>query len=208
MAQYFKIHPDNPQERLIDSSAAIFRRGGVGVYPTDSCYAAGCLPGEKNAVERIIQLRRLEPRHPMTLICRDLSEIGLIARVDNSAFRLIKSLTPGPYTFLLRAGRDIPKRLRDPGKKTVGIRIPDNAIALALLEALGEPLLSTSLILPGRDDPETDAGEILDAIGHAVDLIVDGGPLGTELTTVIDLSGDEPVVVRRGRGNVDSLVGR
>ena len=206
MAQYFKIHPDNPQERLIDSSAAIFRRGGVGVYPTDSCYATGCLPAGKNAVDRIIQLRRLEPRHPMTLICRDLSEIGLIARLDNRAFRLIKSLVPGPYTFLLRAGRDIPKRLRDPGKKTVGIRIPDNAIALALLEALGEPLLSTSLVLPGRDDPETDAEAIRDAIGHEIDLVIDGGPGGMELTTVIDLSGDEPVIVRRGKGEVGEIV--
>lgn len=206
MAQFFRIHPDTPQPRLVNQAAAIFRSGGVVAYPTDSCYALGCLPGEKTAVDRIIRIRRLDPRHHMTLICRDLSEIGLLAKVDNSAFRLLKALTPGPYTFLLRAGRDIPRRLQHERKKTIGIRIPDNAVTLALLAALGEPLLSTSLILPGRDGPETEAEAILDKIGHQLDLVIEGGPTGSEQTTVIDLSGDEPEVVRRGKGEVEHIV--
>ncbi|MEX2525920.1 MAG: L-threonylcarbamoyladenylate synthase [Gammaproteobacteria bacterium] len=205
MAQYFRIHPDNPQKRLINQAATIIRQGNVAVYPTDSCYALGCLPGEKAAVDRIIQLRRLEPGHHMTMLCRDLSEIGLIAKVDNSAFRLLKALTPGPYTFLLKAGRDIPRRLQHAKKRTIGIRVPENNIALALVEALGEPLLSTSLILPGEDLPETDASIIMDKIGSRVELIVDGGNTGTEQTTVIDLSGDKPVIVRRGKGEVERI---
>lgn len=206
MAQYFRIHPDNPQKRLINQAAAIIRQGNVAVYPTDSCYALGCLPGEKAAVDRIIQLRRLDPGHHMTMLCRDLSEIGLIAKVDNSAFRLLKALTPGPYTFLLKAGRDIPRRLQHAKKRTIGIRVPENNIALALVEALGEPLLSTSLILPGEELPETDAAIIMDKIGSRVELVIDGGNTGTEQTTVIDLSGDEPVIVRRGKGEVDGIV--
>jgi len=206
MAQYFKIHPDNPQPRLIGQSAAILRGGGVAAYPTDSCYALGCLPGDKAAVERIIRIRRLDPRHHMTLLCRDLSEIGAMVRLDNSAFRLVRQLTPGPYTFLLRAGSDVPRRLQHARRRTIGIRVPDNAIVLALLEALGEPLLSTSLILPDRVLPETDPQTIAFELGKRIELVIEGGPVGTEQTTVIDLSGDEPVVVREGKGEVDGLV--
>jgi len=205
MAQYFKIHPVNPQPRLIGQAAAILRNGGVAAYPTDSCYALGCLPGDKAAVDRIIRIRRLDPKHHMTLLCRDLSEIGTMVRLDNSAFRLLKKLTPGPYTFLLRASRDVPRRLQHARSKTIGIRVPDNAIDLALLEALGEPLLSTSLILPGNSAPETGAEVIEAELGKHLDLVIEGGPVGTEQTTVIDLSGEEPVIVRRGKGDVERI---
>jgi tRNA threonylcarbamoyl adenosine modification protein (Sua5/YciO/YrdC/YwlC family) len=205
MAEYFTIHPDNPQPRLVAQAAALFRDGGVGAYPTDSCYALGCLPGEKTALDRIRRIRRLDPGHYLTLMCRDLSEIGQLARLDNRAFRLLKALTPGPYTFLLRAGRDIPKRLQHARRKTIGIRVPDNRIVLALLEKLGEPLLNTSLILPGAAWPETDPQAIQERIGHAIDLVIDGGAAGAEQTTVIDLSGDEPVIVRKGKGEVERI---
>lgn len=208
MAQYFKIHPDNPQPRLIGQAAAILRGGGVAAYPTDSCYALGCLPGDKAAAERIIRIRRLDPRHHMTLLCRDLSEIGVMVRLDNSAFRLVRKLTPGPYTFLLRAGSDVPRRLQHARRRTIGIRVPDNAVVLALLESLGEPLLSTSLILPGRDLPETDPESIAAGLGSQIDLVIESGAAGTEQTTVIDLSGDAPVVVREGKGEVADLIGR
>jgi tRNA threonylcarbamoyl adenosine modification protein (Sua5/YciO/YrdC/YwlC family) len=205
MAQIFSIHPDNPQPRLIDQAVAILHRGGVVAYPTDSCYALGCLPGEKAAVDKILRIRRLEPGHYMTLLCRDLSDTGSLARVNNRAFHLLKKLTPGPYTFVLRAGREVPRRLQDNKAKTIGIRVPGNTIVLALLQALGEPLLSTSLILPGEDVPETDAREIDRKIGRVIDLVIEGGEAGREQTTIIDLTGDEPVVVREGKGDVEEI---
>lgn len=205
MAQFFSIHPDNPQSRLIGQAVTILRHGGVAAYPTDSCYALGCLPGEKAAVDKILRIRRLEPGHYMTLLCRDLSDTGTIARVDNRSFRLLKKLTPGPYTFVLKANRDVPRRLQDSKAKTIGIRVPDNAIVLALLEALGEPLLSTSLILPGEDQPETDAREIDRKIGRLIDLVIEGGTTGQDQTTIIDLTGTEPVVVREGKGEISAI---
>ena len=167
MAQFLNIHAVSPQDRLISQAAAVLRSGGVIVYPTDSCYAFGAISNNKAAVDRIIRIRRLPPRHNMTLICRDLTDIGNYAKLDNIAYRFIKNLTPGPYTFLLRASRDVPRRLQHPQKKTIGLRIPDNRIALALLASLGEPLLSTSLILPGHDRPETEPESIRSILQHS-----------------------------------------
>jgi len=206
MAQFFRIHPDNPQGRLVSQSVVILRRGGIIVYPTDSCYALGCMAGNHEGVERIVRIRRLDPLHHMTLLCRDLSDLGSMARVDNTAFRLLRSLTPGPYTFLLRASRNVPRRLVHPRRKTIGLRVPGHKIALELLESLGEPLLSTSLILPGQELPETDPELIRDRIGEAVDLIIDGGPCGYEQTTIIDLAADTPGLVRQGKGPVGRLM--
>ena len=206
MAQYFKIHPDNPQQRLITQSIAIIRQGGVIAYPTDSCYALGCLIGIKSAQDRMLQIRGLNPGHPLTIICRDLSEISSIAKVENTAFRLIKRLTPGPYTFLLKASRDIPKRLQHSKRKTIGLRVPDNQICQALLEALAEPLLSTSMVLPGQDIPETDPLEINDKIGPEIDLILDGGSIGSEVTTIIDMAQDSPEIIRAGKGDVSFTI--
>ena len=206
MGQYLEIHKDNPQARLISQSATILRRGGVVVYPTDSCYALGCHIGDKTAMDRIIRLRQLGERHNMTLICRDLSEISSFAKVGNSDFRLIKSLTPGPYTFLLKATRDVPKRLQHPKRKTIGMRIPDNKIALALLDSLGEPLISTSLILPGDEFPMNEPDEIEQRLINEVDLIIDGGHGGISQTTVLDLTMDEPHIVREGLGEVSNLM--
>ena len=206
MAQFLRIHADSPQERLISQAAAALRAGGVIAYPTDSCYALGAVSVNKAAVDRIIRIRRLSPKHNMTLVCRDLTDIGNYARLDNAAFRFIKHLTPGPYTFLLRASRDVPRRLQHPQKKTIGLRIPDNRIALALLASLGEPLLSTSLILPGRDRPETEPDEIRSFLQHQVDLVIDGGAGGLDPTTVLDLTSDSPVIIRAGKGNVSRLI--
>lgn len=205
MAQIFSIHPDNPQPRLIGQVVDILRHGGVVAYPTDSCYALGCLPGEKAAVDKILRIRRLAAGHYMTLLCRDLSDTGNLARVDNKSFRLLKALTPGPYTFVLKANREVPRRLQDSKAKTIGIRVPDSTIILALLQALGEPLLSTSLILPGEDLPETDPGEIDRKIGGFIDLVIEGGEAGSEQTTIIDLTGEEPVVIREGKGDVEGI---
>ena len=202
MAQYFKIHPDNPQKRLIGQAATIIRDSGVAAYPTDSCYALGCLFSDKSAIDRIKQIRQLDDKHHLTLLCRDLTDIGSFAKLDNAAYRLIKSLTPGPYTFLLKASRDVPRRIQHPQRKTIGLRIPDNRVALALLEALGEPMLSTSLILPGAEDPETDVEQIRAKLGKLIDVIIDGGDGEPEQTSVVDLSGDTPVVVREGKGDV------
>lgn len=207
MAQYFKIHPDNPQQRLIDQAAAILRRGGVAAYPTDSCYALGCLYSNKAAIDRIKHIRQLDEKHHLTLLCRDLTEIGSFARLDNSAFRLIKSLTPGPYTFLLQASRDVPRRLQHPHRKTIGLRIPDNRIALALLETLGEPMLSTSLILPDSEQPETDVEQIKAKLGKRIDVIIDGGGGEPEQTSVVDLAGAAPEVVRQGKGDISRFTG-
>ncbi|MGL5238053.1 MAG: L-threonylcarbamoyladenylate synthase [Plesiomonas shigelloides] len=201
MSQFFYIHPDNPQARLINQAVALLREGAVVVYPTDSGYAMGCMLGDKHAMDRIVRIRQLDPEHNFTLVCRDLSEISLYAQVSNSAFRLIKNNTPGAYTFILKATKEVPRRLMTPKRKTIGLRVPDNNIAQALLEALGEPLMSTSLILPGNDFTESDPEEIRDHLEHQVDLIINGGYLGQQPTTVIDLTEDAPVIVREGVAN-------
>ncbi|MGL4268690.1 MAG: L-threonylcarbamoyladenylate synthase [Plesiomonas sp.] len=198
MSQFFYIHPDNPQTRLISQAVAMLRDGAVVVYPTDSGYAMGCMVGDKHAMDRIVRIRQLDPEHNFTLVCRDLSEISLYAQVSNTAFRLIKNNTPGAYTFILKATKEVPRRLMTPKRKTIGLRVPDNNIAQALLEALGEPLMSTSLILPGNDVTESDPEEIRDHLEHQVDLIINGGYLGQQPTTVIDLTEDAPIVVREG----------
>ncbi|MGL5006378.1 MAG: L-threonylcarbamoyladenylate synthase [Plesiomonas sp.] len=198
MSQFFYIHPDNPQTRLINQTVTLLREGAVIVYPTDSGYAMGCMVGDKHAMDRIVRLRQLDPEHNFTLVCRDLSELSLYAQVGNSAFRLIKNNTPNAYTFILKATKEVPRRLMTPKRKTIGLRVPNNTIAQALLEALGEPLMSTSLILPGNDFAESDPEEIRDNLEHQVDLIINGGYLGQQPTTVIDLTDDAPVIVREG----------
>lgn len=200
MSQFFQIHPVNPQARLIDQAVAIVRAGGVVVLPTDSAYALGCQLEDKGALERIRRLRRLDENHNFTLLCRDLSELGTYARVDNAAYRLVRNHTPGPYTFILKATGEVPRRLLHPKRKTVGLRVPENRIALAVLEALGEPLMSVSLILPGDEVPLTDPYDIRQTLEHDVDLVIDGGYCGMEPTTVVDLSEGEPVIIRRGLG--------
>ncbi len=207
MSQFFQIHPDNPQPRLIAQAVTIVRHGGVIVLPSDSCYALGCQLGDKAASDRIRRLRQLDARHNFTLMCRDLSEIGVYAKVDNTAFRLIKSLTPGPYTFILPATSEVPRRLLHPKRKTIGLRIPDNAIAAALLEQLGEPLMTTTLQLPGDEYPMIDPYEIRQVLHKQVDLVIDGGYCGMEHSTVIDLTGEAPQVVREGKGPLDGLRG-
>tara|TARA_R110002072_G_scaffold74374_4_gene176286 strand:- start:55600 stop:56223 length:624 start_codon:yes stop_codon:yes gene_type:complete len=206
MAQYFKIHSENPQARLVSQSVSILRQGGVIAYPTDSSYALGCCMGEKTALERIRKLRQIPAEQNMTLFCRDLSEIASYASVNNSAFRMMKSMTPGPYTFILKAKRDVPKRLQHPKRKTIGIRIPNNPISLALLSALGEPMISISLVLPNEDLPETEPEVIDDKIGKQVDLIIDGEAGGLDFTTILDMTGDEPVILREGLGAADLAV--
>ncbi|GAB3516137.1 MULTISPECIES: L-threonylcarbamoyladenylate synthase [Photobacterium] len=201
MSQFFYVHPETPQNRLINQAVAIIRNGGVIVYPTDSGYALGCQLENKQALERICQIRRLNDKHNFTLLCRDLSELSLYARVDNTAFRLLRNNTPGAYTFIFKGTKEVPRRLMNPKRKTIGIRVPDNAIALALLDALGEPMMSTSLILPDSDVAESDPDEIRDKLEHAVDLIINGGYLGEQPTTVIDFSNDEMEVARVGAGD-------
>jgi tRNA threonylcarbamoyl adenosine modification protein (Sua5/YciO/YrdC/YwlC family) len=202
MSQFFIIHPDNPNPRLIRQTAEVLRSGGVVVYPTDSCYALGCHLDDKQAVTRIRQIRKLDEHHNMTLMCRDLSEISHYARVDNTKFRLLKSNTPGSYTFILEATKEVPKRLQHPRRSTIGIRIPNHPVALALLEELGEPMSSCTLILPEEGGPLNDAEHIRDVLEKRVDLVIDGGAVGTNFTTVIDLTGDVPVLRRRGKGDV------
>lgn len=206
MAQFFHIHPESPQKRLISRAAKILCDGGVVIYPTDSCYAIGCQIGDKEALERIRRIRGLDDRHNLTLMCKDLSEIGTYAKVSNTAFRLMKTLTPGPYTFLLLATRDVPKRLQHPKRKTIGVRVPDNVITLAMLEEMQQPILTTSLILPGQELPMTDPQEINNVLGKQVELIIDGGVCGLEPTTVIDLIDDQVVVLRQGKGDT-SVIG-
>jgi len=206
MSQFFYVHPDNPQARLISQSVAIIRNGGVIIYPTDSGYALGCLIGDKSALERICKIRKLDKEHNFTLLCRDLSELSLYARVDNSAYRTLKNNTPGPFTFIFKGTKEVPRRLVNLKRKTIGIRVPDNNIALALLEALGEPMMSTSLILPGNTGTEFDPEEIRDQLEGQVDLIINGGYLGEQATTVIDYSEGEPVLVRQGAGDASSFV--
>ncbi|UXI02219.1 L-threonylcarbamoyladenylate synthase [Photobacterium sp. TY1-4] len=201
MSQFFYVHPETPQNRLITQAVAIIRSGGVIVYPTDSGYALGCQLENKQALERICRIRRLDDKHNFTLLCRDLSELSLYARVDNTAFRLLRNNTPGAYTFIFKGTKEVPRRLMNPKRKTIGIRVPDNAIALALLEALGEPMMSTSLILPNNTVAESDPDDIRDKLEHAVDLIINGGFLGEQPTTVIDFSNDTVEIARQGAGN-------
>ena len=201
MAQFFAIHPDNPQDRLIKQAADIVRGGGVVAYPTDSCYALGCQLGDKAAMERILNIRQIDQKHHLTLMCADLSELGTYAKVDNSQFRLLKATTPGSYTFILQASKEVPARTLHPKRKTIGLRVPDNTIALALLAELGEPLLSCTLMLPEDDEPLTDPYEIRDRLEHSVDAIIDGGWCGTEPTTVIDMT-DGIELVRQGKGEL------
>ena len=202
MSQLFIIHSNNPQLRLIKQAAELVRKGAVIVYPTDSGYALGCHLGDKDAVMRIRKIRGVDEKHHMTLVCRDLSEIAHYARVDNVQFRLLKSNTPGSYTFILDATKEVPKRLQHPKRSTIGLRIPDHPVALALLEELGEPLLSSSLILPGEETTMHDAEEINELLANQVDLVIDGGPVGLEPTTVIDLTGAAPLLIRRGKGDI------
>jgi tRNA threonylcarbamoyl adenosine modification protein (Sua5/YciO/YrdC/YwlC family) len=201
MAQLFSVHPQTPQRRLLERAAQLVRNGAVIVYPTDSCYALGCHIGDKAALERIRAIRRLDERHHMTLVCRDLSQIAQYARVDNLQFRMLKSATPGSFTFILRATREVPRRLQHPKRATIGIRIPDHPVALGLLDALGEPLLSTTLMLPGEALPLNDAEEIRERLQHDVDLVIDSGGCGIDPTTVVDLTGERPMVLREGRGD-------
>lgn len=201
MAQFFQIHPDNPQARLIRQAADIIRGGGVIIYPTDSSYALGCGIGDKAALERIRQIRRLDDRHNFTLVCRDLSEVSQYTKIDNTAHRIIKSLTPGPYTFILPATKEVPKRLIQAKRKTIGIRIPDNNIALDLAQELNEPIMSTTLILPGDDTPLMDPYDMKDTLGNQVDLIIDGGYCGYEPTTVVNMYDGEIALGRVGKGD-------
>ncbi|WP_068714013.1 L-threonylcarbamoyladenylate synthase [Vibrio tritonius] len=201
MSQYFYVHPENPQTRLINQAVAIVRNGGVIVYPTDSGYAIGCQLENKHALERICQIRRLSDDHNFSLMCRDLSELSIYARVDNTAFRLLKNNTPGPYTFIFKGTKEVPRRLMNSKRKTIGIRVPNNKIALDLLEAMGEPLMSTSLILPGNSVTESDPEEIRDRLEHAVDVILNGGYLGEQPTTVVDFSDDDIRIERLGSGD-------
>jgi tRNA threonylcarbamoyl adenosine modification protein (Sua5/YciO/YrdC/YwlC family) len=206
MSQFFVVHSANPQPRLIKQIADLVRGGAVIVYPTDSGYALGCHLGDKDAVARIRQIRGVDDKHHMTLVCRDLSEIAHYSRVDNVQFRLLKSNTPGSYTFILDATKEVPKRLQHPKRNTIGLRIPDHPVALALLEELGEPLLSSSLIMPGEEEIMHDAEEIKERLSRQVDLVIDGGPVGLEPTTVIDLTGSAPVLIRKGKGDVAPFV--
>jgi len=203
MSQFFEIHPENPQQRLIRQAVSILRQGGVMAYPTDSSYALGCLVGDKNAMERIRRIRRLDDKHNFTLVCRDLGEISHYARMDNAAFRMLKAYTPGPFTFIFKATHEVPRRLQNPKRKTIGIRIPDHRIVQALLDELGEPIMSSTLYLPERDFPETEAWEIRERIEHELDVIIDGGACSPEPTTVVDVSGSVPEILRAGRGAIE-----
>jgi tRNA threonylcarbamoyl adenosine modification protein (Sua5/YciO/YrdC/YwlC family) len=206
MAQYFEIDPRHPQPRLIARAAEIVRAGGSIAYPTDSCYALGCHTGDKDAMLRLRRIRRVDERHHFTLMCRDLSEIGAYARVDNARYRLLKALTPGSYTFILEATRELPRRLLHPRRRTIGLRVPDHPVAQALLAALGEPLLSSTLILPDDELPLNDGREIRQRLEHDVDLVLDGGSCGTEPTTVVDLTGPVARILREGKGPIALLV--
>jgi len=206
MAQYFRVHPDNPQKRLLRQAVEIVRRGGVIVYPTDSAYALGCQLGERSALERIQRIRALDEGHHFTLACRDLSELSSYAMVSDRVYRLLKAHTPGPYTFVLPSTRQVPKRLLHPKQKTIGLRVPEHRITQALLEELGEALMTTTLILPGESLPLCDPEDIAQKLGKHVELVIDGGSGGLVPTTLIDLSGDAPVVLRSGRGDAAAFL--
>ncbi len=201
MSQFFQIHPDNPQKRLVQQAVEILNKGGVIVYPTDCAYAIGCHLGDKTAVDRIKKIRKLDDKHNFTLVCRDLSELGVYAKVNNQQYRLLRNSTPGAYTFILRATSEVPRRLLHAKRKTIGLRIPDSNIALAIMEELGEPIMSTSLILPGETEPLTDPYDIREVLQHHVDLVIDGGYCGMEATSVINLVEDIPEIIREGAGD-------
>ncbi|MGW7549593.1 L-threonylcarbamoyladenylate synthase [Streptomyces sp. NPDC054770] len=201
MAKYFDVHPDNPQPRSISQIADSVRSGSLIAYPTDSCYALGCQLGSRDGIDRIRSIRHLDGRHHFTLMCRDFAQLGQFVHVDNDVFRAVKASTPGSYTFILPATREVPRKLLHPKKKTVGVRIPDHVVTQALLEELGEPLLSSTLLLPDEEEPLTQGWEIKDRLDHQVDAVVDSGECGTEPTTVIDFSGGEAEIVRRGAGD-------
>lgn len=201
MSQFFQIHPENPQTRLIKQAVQLINTGGIVALPTDSGYALVCQLDDKNGVERLRRLRGVDEKHHMTLLCRDLSEISLYARVDNRQFRMLKAATPGPYTIILEASKEVPRRLSHPSRKSIGLRVPEHRITQALLEELGQPLVSTTLILPGEPDPLTDPDEIRDKLEKLVELVIDGGPCAMEPTTVVDLTGDEPLLLREGCGD-------
>ena len=205
MSQFFKIHGRNPQLRLLNRAVAMIRDGAVIVYPTDSCYALGCHIGDKLAQDRIRRIRRLGPEHNFTLVCRDLSQLSEYGKLDNVSYRLMRALTPGPYTFLLRASREVPRRLQNPRRKTIGVRVPDHVVAHGLLDALGEPLMNSTLLLPDEEMAMTEPELIRERLGDAVDLVIDGGNCGFEPTTVVDLVDGEPQVLRVGRGPIDML---
>lgn len=203
MSQYFAVHPTHPQPRLIAQAAAIIRAGGVIAYPTDSCYALGCQIGDKEAMQRLRNIRKIDDKHHLTLMCRDLSEIAAYAQVNNVQYRLLKKLTPGSYTFILQASREVPRRLLHPRRKTIGMRIPGHAVALALLAAVNEPLLSATLILPGDALPLNDAEDIRERLEQALDLVLDAGPCGIDPTTMVDLTGASPQILRQGKGSAE-----
>lgn len=206
MSQFFSIHPENPQARLVRQAVEIIRKGGIIVYPTDSAYALGCHIGDKKALDKIRQIRQLDKNHNFTLMCRDLSELSVYAKVDNQVYRSLKAHTPGPYTFILEATSEVPRRLMHAKRKTIGLRVPENAIALALLEDLGEAIMSATLIMPGDEYPLTDPYDIRDLLEHHVDLIIEGGYCGLEPTTVVDLTGEAPEVTRQGVGQFDDFL--
>jgi tRNA threonylcarbamoyl adenosine modification protein (Sua5/YciO/YrdC/YwlC family) len=207
LSQYFELHPVSPQVRLIRRAVEIVREGGVIAYPTDSCYALGCHIGDKGALERVRRIRQADRHHHFTLVCRDLTEIARFARIDTWQFRLLKSCTPGPYTFLLPATREVPRRLQHERRRTIGIRVPDHAVPLMLLEELGEPLMSSTLLLPGDEMPMTDGKEIRDRLEHDIDAVLDGGNCGVVPTSVIDLAVSPPAIVRRGKGDLSIFEG-
>ena len=200
MSQYFSIHPVNPQQRLIKQAVEVIKQGGLVVYPTDSCYAFGCHLGDKEALDRIRRIRQVDAKHNFTLVCRDLSELSQYAFVDNTMFRLLRNYTPGPYTFILRASKEVPRRMQVPKRKTIGLRIPDHPVALSLLGALGEPLMSSTMILPGDEIPMTDPEEMYQRLEHQVDLIIDGGNCGFEPTTVVNMVDSSYDILRQGKG--------
>jgi len=206
MSQFFQIHPDNPQLRLIKQAVQIIDAGGIVAVPTDSCYALVCHLDDRDAVMRLRRIRGVDEKHHLTLLCRDLSEIALYAKVDNRQYRMLKTATPGPYTMILEATKEVPRRLSHPSRKTIGLRVPENKITQALLEELRQPLLATTLILPDNDEPITDPEEIREHLEKVVELIIDGGPCSLTPTTVIDMTGDLPTLIRQGRGDV-SLFG-
>jgi tRNA threonylcarbamoyl adenosine modification protein (Sua5/YciO/YrdC/YwlC family) len=201
MTQRFNVHPANPQRRLIQQSVEILRRDGLIVYPTDSCYAFGWHLGDHESAGRLQRIRGTGKDHNFTLVCRDLSEIATYARVENWCYRLLRAHTPGPYTFILKATREVPRRLQNPKRQTIGIRVPAHPVPLALLEALGEPMMSSTLLLPGQDQPLSDPQEIAGALAGRIDLLIDSGSCGIEPTTVVDVTGDYPVIIRQGRGD-------
>ena len=205
MSQFFTLHPTHPEARLVKRAVDIVRKGGLIAYPTDSCYALGCHIGDKSAMERIRRVRGVDDRHHFTLVCRDLSDIGTFAKVNNAQYRLLKAHTPGSYTFILEATRELPRRLAHPKRATVGVRVPEHPVTHALLTELNEPLLSSTLMLPGDENPLNDAESIRARLEHEVDLILDGGVCGIEPTTVIDLSGAEPILIRKGKGDIASI---